>query len=374
MQEELPDSEFPTESGTDDNTDEVCALSKEQIKVVPSSSWPSDTACTSHMSDKIYLFSNLIPIKRRTIRVGGGVMYAEFKGSARLVCEDGSYTTLPDTLFVPNLGVNLLSARRMCDTGLRGYFDSNRMYFKLENKIMIHAKIHHGLYVVNHVSKKLESLIHKKPDNSAFAVMDVNPFQVEDGSMTPVVSPMADYDQTNDKDSSEYIGQSEKERYMLWHRRFAHLGPEKLRNLHKVTTLREAIKIPKHREICDVCQLTKMTNKFPNLLSDHKSSRLSLIQLDIAGPFPKSLRGNRYFLLIIDSFSRKNWVIPLKQKSDAISSLQSFKAAVENEINEKIKAVRSDNALSYYLRWRAGEKSMGSNCRRQWWHHHTKTG
>ncbi|KAF5207339.1 hypothetical protein FRX31_003074, partial [Thalictrum thalictroides] len=229
MQEELPDSEFPTESGTDDNTDEVCALSKEQIKVVPSSSWPSDTACTSHMSDKIYLFSNLIPIKRRTIRVGGGVMYAEFKGSARLVCEDGSYTTLPDTLFVPNLGVNLLSARRMCDTGLRGYFDSNRMYFKLENKIMIHAKIHHGLYVVNHVSKKLESLIHKKPDNSAFAVMDVNPFQVEDGSMTPVVSPMADYDQTNDKDSSEYIGQSEKERYMLWHRRFAHLGPEKLR-------------------------------------------------------------------------------------------------------------------------------------------------
>ncbi|POS81982.1 hypothetical protein EPUL_006334, partial [Erysiphe pulchra] len=111
IQEELPNSEFSSESGTENDTDEVCALSKEQIKRVPPSSWPSDTACTSHMSDKIHLFSNLIPIKRRTIRIVGGVMYAEFKGSARLVCEDGSSTILPNTLYVPGLGVNLLSAR-----------------------------------------------------------------------------------------------------------------------------------------------------------------------------------------------------------------------------------------------------------------------
>lgn len=34
---------------------------------------------------------------------------------------------------------------------------------------------------------------------------------------------------------------SDKERYMLWHRRFAHLGPKKIRNLHKVTALAKPV-------------------------------------------------------------------------------------------------------------------------------------
>ncbi|KAI1004412.1 hypothetical protein K3495_g3804 [Podosphaera aphanis] len=124
---------------------------------------------------------------------------------------------------------------------------------------------------------------------------------------------------------------------------------EILRNLHKVTTLREAIKIPKNREVCEACQLTKTTNRKSKTLADRKERRLSLIQFDIAGPFPKSLRGNRYFLLIIDSFSRKNWILLLKQKSDAIQCLHTFKTTVEKEVNERIKAARSDNAPELLL-------------------------
>jgi hypothetical protein len=33
----------------------------------------------------------------------------------------------------------------------------------------------------------------------------------------------------------------EKERYLLYHRRFAHLGPAKIAKLHKVTTLQKKI-------------------------------------------------------------------------------------------------------------------------------------
>lgn len=35
------------------------------------------------------------------------------------------------------LGVNLLSAGRIRDADLRGYFDRDVMYFKLDSKIMI---------------------------------------------------------------------------------------------------------------------------------------------------------------------------------------------------------------------------------------------
>ena len=41
-------------------------------------------------------------------------MYADFKGTADIVCEDGLSMLLADTLYVPGLRVNLLLARRIC--------------------------------------------------------------------------------------------------------------------------------------------------------------------------------------------------------------------------------------------------------------------
>jgi hypothetical protein len=72
-----------------------------------------------------------------------------------------------------------------------------------------------------------------------------------------------------------------------------------------------------------------MTNRIPKQLSTHKSKRLELMYLDIAGPFPQSICGNRYFILIIDSYTRVNWIIPLKHKSDAIALMKTWKAEVD---------------------------------------------
>ena len=147
----------------------------------------------------------------------------------------------------------------------------------------------------------------------------------------------------------------EKERYMLYHRRFAHLGLAKIAKLHEVTTLQEKIRVPEVREICEVCALTKMRNKISKQLREHKATKLALIQFDIAGPFPTSLRGNRWILLIIDSYTRKNWVIPLKQKGDAQKELKIWKTFVEHQTGEKVKAAGTDNApelLQQVEEWR----------------------
>ncbi|KAF7570398.1 hypothetical protein PtrM4_104000 [Pyrenophora tritici-repentis] len=137
---------------------------------------------------------------------------------------------------------------------------------------------------------------------------------------------------------------NEKERYLLYHRRFAHLGPAKIAKLHEVTTLQKKIQVPEKIEICEVCSLTKMKNSIPKQLREHKATKLALVQFDIAGPFPTSLRGNRWFLLIIDSYTRKNWVIPLKKKGDAQRELQIWKTFVEHQTGEKVKAAGTDNA------------------------------
>ncbi|KAI0997158.1 hypothetical protein K3495_g11023 [Podosphaera aphanis] len=65
-QEEAPDSELPASDQGSDSDEEVCALTKEQIKFASSNIWPADTACTSNMSDQPALFSHLTAIRRRT--------------------------------------------------------------------------------------------------------------------------------------------------------------------------------------------------------------------------------------------------------------------------------------------------------------------
>ncbi|KAI0996956.1 hypothetical protein K3495_g11228 [Podosphaera aphanis] len=76
----------------------------------------------------------------------------------------------------------------------------------------------------------------------------------------------------------------------------------------------------------------------------HKTEALALVYIDVAGPFPKSLRENKYFLQIIDNYTRKNWSIPLKSKDESAEMLKIWRTKVELQSGKKVKAVRSDNA------------------------------
>lgn len=85
------------------------------------------------MTEKHFLLSQLIPIKHWCIFFGERTIFADFKGFANLVCKDGSSTLLLDTLYVPGLGVNLISAQRLYEAGSKGSFDDKSMYFKTGN-------------------------------------------------------------------------------------------------------------------------------------------------------------------------------------------------------------------------------------------------
>ena len=65
--------------------------------------------------------------------------------------------------------------------------------------------------------------------------------------------------------------------------------------------------------------------------------------MDICGPLtPTTLGGSRYFLLIIDDFSRLTWVSMLQCKSDAFEAFTHFKSLAETEKGVKVKTLRSD--------------------------------
>lgn len=60
-----------------------------------------------------------------------------------------------------------------------------------------------------------------------------------------------------------------------------------------------------------------------------------------------TLGGNRYFLSIIDDYTRKVWVYLLKEKSDTFDKFNNWKRQVENQTGKKIKFLRTDNGLEF---------------------------
>jgi len=68
----------------------------------------------------------------------------------------------------------------------------------------------------------------------------------------------------------------------------------------------------------------------------------------VCGPFSVALTAkHRYYVIFVDDFSRKCWILFMQKKSETYSKLYEFKALVERESGKKVKALRSDNGCEY---------------------------
>jgi transposase InsO family protein len=71
---------------------------------------------------------------------------------------------------------------------------------------------------------------------------------------------------------------------------------------------------------------------------------LELVHIDLVGPTrTKGLKGEQYFMLLVDDYTRMIAVCFLRKKSEAFENFKIYKEMVENEIDSNIKCLRSDN-------------------------------
>ncbi|GJT52209.1 retrotransposon protein, putative, ty1-copia subclass [Tanacetum coccineum] len=61
----------------------------------------------------------------------------------------------------------------------------------------------------------------------------------------------------------------------------------------------------------------------------------------------ESMSGCRYFLSIVDDYSRRVWVYFLRHKNEAFSKFKEWKQLVENQTGRKLKKLRTDNGLEF---------------------------
>lgn len=130
----------------------------------------------------------------------------------------------------------------------------------------------------------------------------------------------------------------------LWHQRLGHPSSAPLQELSKNTP--EIFFDSQH--VCDVCPLAKQT-RLPFSRSFISSVEpFDLIHCDIWGPHRvDSHTGARYFLTIVDDFSRFTWIYLMKFKSETQPLLRNFFSWVKTQFNRDIKALRSDNGSEF---------------------------
>ena len=96
------------------------------------------------------------------------------------------------------------------------------------------------------------------------------------------------------------------------------------------TIFKECV-LPKHNRASFPCKKFTTTKK------------LEILHTDLSSPTKtKVFYGEKYFIILVDDFSRMMWVAFLKEKSEAFDKFNIFKNRVENESSMKIKCLRLD--------------------------------
>ena len=127
---------------------------------------------------------------------------------------------------------------------------------------------------------------------------------------------------------------------ITWHRRVGHIPYKRMRLLgfNLNGTLCETP--------CDICSKARQQRlPFP-LSAITTSSPFELIHIDTWGPYhTKTHFGHRYFLTIVNDFTRATWTHLMTTKDEAMGLIISFVQMAKTQFNAVLKVLRSDNAL-----------------------------
>ncbi|CAL2239153.1 unnamed protein product [Prunus armeniaca] len=129
-----------------------------------------------------------------------------------------------------------------------------------------------------------------------------------------------------------------------WHKRLGHLHLKGLHQLKEKEMVHGLPHLEEVDEVCEGCQLGKQHREwFPKNQAWRASNPLELIHVDLCGPMKsESIAGNKYFMLLIDDYTRMVWVSFLIYKFDALNYFRKFKSMVDLQSGFRVKCLRSD--------------------------------
>jgi len=134
-----------------------------------------------------------------------------------------------------------------------------------------------------------------------------------------------------------------------WHRRLGHRDPKAIKHLVK-EELATGIKITSCSDdtVCEHCIKGKLAEMKFTESKQREKEPMRLVHSDLCGPMQTTtLSSNRYFLTLIDDYSRFSVVRLLKSKSEASCAIKEYMATMAVRFGKKPIALRTDNDKEY---------------------------
>lgn len=127
----------------------------------------------------------------------------------------------------------------------------------------------------------------------------------------------------------------------MWHARLGHVSFRVIEWMVQKDLVRGVPNIKHPTQVCEGCTIAKQTRQpFPKETQWRASKPLELVHADLCGQTTEA--GNRYFMLLVDDYSRYMWVFMIKSKDEAFITFKRFKDQVEKESSVKLMGLRTD--------------------------------
>jgi hypothetical protein len=125
----------------------------------------------------------------------------------------------------------------------------------------------------------------------------------------------------------------------LWHKRMGHIHFYNLAKVSEREAVREIPQITKPTNtLCKHCQQGRKTNTRFKSKEYPMTRPLEIVSTNLVGPTTiKSLKGEKYFMLLVDDYTRMVAVFFLRNKSEAFENFKVYKEMDENDLDSEIK-------------------------------------
>lgn len=273
-------------------------------------SWILDSGCTNHITPDKNKFETYEELHEPVYFsfANGQQGRAVGRGDIKLTVNN-LRVTLQRVLHVPQAAMNLISVKRIMESGAKVEYDKGTCTISKEHKVLFEVKCHNGL------------------------------FSIYDNSHVPEQQALASVKTT--------------ETAQLWHQRFGHLSYSSLSKLVKGQMV-DGISIkPEEFEtagktVCGSCIQAKQPRQPFQTSSTVTTKPLELVHMDVCGPMPTtSIGGSRYFATFLDDYSKLSIVIPISSKADVPDQVKRTIKMLETQTGHNLLAVRTDRGTEY---------------------------
>nr|GEX03478.1 hypothetical protein [Tanacetum cinerariifolium] len=147
------------------------------------------------------------------------------------------------------------------------------------------------------------------------------------------------------------IGDSVISRTHTRHRRLNHLNFKTINDLARKDLVRGLPRLKFEKDhLCSACQLGK-SRKYSHKPKTKNTNLevLNTLHMDLCGPIRvQTINVKKYFLVIIDDYSRFTWVKFLRSKDETSEFIIKFLKQIQVSLNKTIRYIRTDNGIEFF--------------------------